>query len=302
MRAVTKLGLSFVLCAGWSLPVLAQTQTAEAAQAEAARLESVNLVITNKEVSAVQAALLGRGYYSGRPNGTLNAETRESLRAFQADNNLAVTGRIDRPTLAGLEVNYPATGKEADSARRNGMFAKAGYAVKDNMVAGKNAVTGTTHKAVNGVKTGVNYSKDKTVGAARYTRDKTVGAARYSRDKTVGAARFTKDKTTGVFTRGKNVSVGVGESTAGGVKTAGRKTGGVIQRTSTAVVGRSDLDIQTQVREVLDTDPAARKFTTSVKDGNVTVKVPPGYQADYGGVIASIRRVNGVKSGFVVQP
>lgn len=303
MRAVTKLGLSLVLCVAGTGMALAQTETAQqttqttqvtqpdaAAKPEAA-LESVNLVVTNKEVSAVQAALLSRGYLSARPSGTMNAETRAALRGWQGDNNLPVTGRIDRATLASLEVNYPATGKEADSARRNGMFSKAGYAVKDTAVAGKNAVTGATNKTINGVKTGYTVSKNKTVGAVHYTRDKTVGAARFSKDKTVGA-----------FTRSKTVTVGVGESTANGVKTAGRKTGGALQRTNTAVVGRSDLDIQTDVRAALNADPETRKFTTTVRSGNVTVKLPPGYQGEYGGVIASIRRVNGVQSVFVVQP
>src|SRR5690348_11080978 len=126
MRTISKFGspfgLSLFLCASLTLTAFVQAQTAEAAptqqtQSEAATPETAPLVITNKEVIAVQAALLGRGYFQTRPNGVLDGKTREALRAWQTDHNLAASGRIDRATLESLEVSYPATGKEADSAR-----------------------------------------------------------------------------------------------------------------------------------------------------------------------------------------
>ena len=292
MKIRTTLGLSMLLVAGMAWGASAQTsEVAQAAPPANGGLEEVNLVITKKEVSAVQAALLGRGYLTTRPTGVLNTETRAALRSWQSDNQLAVTGRIDRETLASLEVSYPATGKEADSARSNGVIPKIGYAVKDGAVATKDAVKNNSLKVVNGVKTGVDYTRDKTVQAATFTKDKTVNAATY-----------TKDKTTTAFGRGKKVSVGVGESAESGLKTAGRKTGGVLQRTTSTLAGRSDIDIHTEVRELLDPDPDARKFVTSVKQGKVTVKLPPGYQGDYSAVISDIRQINGVKSVFVVQP
>jgi hypothetical protein len=221
----------------------------------------------------------------------LDGKTREAIRAWQTDHNLEASGRIDRATLASLEVSYPATGKEADTARRNGLLPKIGYKTKDGAVTTKNAVVDTSRTVGGGVKTGYEKTVDGTKRAATYTKDKTVGAATYTKDKTVGA-----------FTHTKDVSVTVGQTTADGVKTAARKTQGAAQKTSDTLVGRSDLDIHTQVRDVLDADPEARKFVTSVKNGNVTVKLPPGYQQEYGDVIAGIRRVHGVKSVFVVQP
>ena len=290
----TTFALNLVLCAGLTLTVSAQTAettSAQQTQAEAAVPEAAALSITNKEVSAVQAALLGRGYFHTRPNGVLDGKTREAIRAWQTDHNLEASGRIDRATLASLEVSYPATGKEADTARRNGLLPKIGYKTKDGAVTTKNAVVDTSRTVGGGVKTGYEKTVDGTKRAATYTKDKTVGAATYTKDKTVGA-----------FTHTKDVSVTVGQTTADGVKTAARKTQGAAQKTSDTLVGRSDLDIHTQVRDVLDADPEARKFVTSVKNGNVTVKLPPGYQQEYGDVIAGIRRVHGVKSVFVVQP
>lgn len=274
MKAVTAYVLNVALLmglAGLALSAAAtvQAQTAEATRTEDSKLESVNLVITGKEVTAVQTALLGRGYYHARPNGVLDGQTRAAIRAYQTDNQLEVTGKIDRPTLSSLEINYPVTGKEADSGRRNGMLPKVGYATKDGAVATKDSVTGASRKVAGSTKAGY----DKTV-----------------------------QKTTGALNRGKEVTIGVGESTVKGAKTATRKTQGAAQRTSDAVVGRSDLDIHTQVRDILDADPQTKKFVTSVKSGNVTVKLPPGYQQEVGEVIASIRRVSGVKSVVVVQP
>jgi peptidoglycan hydrolase-like protein with peptidoglycan-binding domain len=292
MKLRTTLGLSVLLLAGLSWATPAQVADAtQAAQPEGGGLEEVNLVITKNEVSAVQAALLGRGYLTMRPTGFINAETRAAIRSWQADKQLPVTGRIDRATLASLEISYPATGKEADSARRNGMIPKIGYTVKDGAVTTRDTVKDSSLKVVNGVKTGVEYTKDKTVEAATFTKDKTVSGAHY-----------TKDKTAGAFTRGKKVTVGVGESAEGGLKTAGRKTNGVMQRTTDTLAGRSDLDIHTEVRELLDSDPEARKFVTSVKQGKVTVKLPQGYQGDYSEAISGIRQISGVKSVFVVQP
>ena len=285
MKAVTAYCLNLVLLAGLALFAVStaqaqttettrpeeskQAQTTEAARPEEPKLESVNLVITSKEVSAVQAALLGRGYYNARPNGVLDGPTRAAIRAYQTDNKLEATGKIDRPTLESLEISYPATGKEADSGRRGGVVPKIGYATKDGAVATKNTATGTTRKVASGTKAGY----DKTV-----------------------------EKTTGALHRSKDATVSVGESTAKGAKTAAHKTQGAAQRTSDVVVGRSDVDIHTQVRDILNADPQTQKFITSVKSGNVTVKLPPGYEQDYSGVIASIRRVSGVKSVVVVQP
>jgi peptidoglycan hydrolase-like protein with peptidoglycan-binding domain len=285
MKAVTAFSLNFALLVGLTLFAVStaqaqttettrpdeskQAQTAETARSEESKLESVNLVITSKEVSAVQAALLGRGYYNARPNGVLDGSTREAIRAYQTDNKLEATGKIDRATLESLEISYPATGKEANSGRRNGVLPKIGYATKDSAVATKDAATGTTRKVANTTKAGY----DKTV-----------------------------EKTTGALNRGKEVTVGVGESTTKGAKTAAHKTQGAAQRTSDAVVGRSDVDIHTQVRDILNADPETKKFVTSVKSGNVTVKLTPGYEKDYSNLIASIRRLSGVKSVVVVQP
>lgn len=50
----------------------------------------------------VQLALQQQGYYAGPADGILGSQTRGALAAFQADNGLAVTSAVDRPTLQSL--------------------------------------------------------------------------------------------------------------------------------------------------------------------------------------------------------
>ncbi|MEA3209898.1 MAG: hypothetical protein QOE70_2955 [Chthoniobacter sp.] len=50
----------------------------------------------------VQRGLARRGYYRGPIDGDLGPGSRASIRAFQADNGFAPTGRIDRGLLEAL--------------------------------------------------------------------------------------------------------------------------------------------------------------------------------------------------------
>ncbi len=50
----------------------------------------------------VQAELARRGYYYGAIDGTYGPQTRAALLRYQRENGLAVTGRIDQPTLESL--------------------------------------------------------------------------------------------------------------------------------------------------------------------------------------------------------
>jgi len=50
----------------------------------------------------VQVALRDSGYYAGRVDGIIGTQSRAALAAFQADNGLAVTSTVDKPTLQAL--------------------------------------------------------------------------------------------------------------------------------------------------------------------------------------------------------
>jgi peptidoglycan hydrolase-like protein with peptidoglycan-binding domain len=240
--------------------LLAITGTAQTAALEETPVE---WRITEKEVVAVQTELKRRGYYNTNPSGILDRTTRESVRAYQADSGLKVTGRIDRTTYERLELPYPATGDERDSERRSGLLPSIGYGIKDKTIATGRTLDGAATKVK--VKTEAGYDKVKGTGG-------------------------------GAVSKTKEVAQAVGSTTAKGVTAIGRG----VERVGDMIVGRSDADIQTDVRELLKGDPETAKWYSAVKSGMVTIKTPQQNDANVGNVISNIRQIAGVKSVFVV--
>ncbi len=60
--------------------------------------------IDRDDVKRVQQALMERGYYNGPIDGIAGDKTRSSVREFQQDEDLPVTGRINAATLEELHV------------------------------------------------------------------------------------------------------------------------------------------------------------------------------------------------------
>lgn len=237
-------------------------QTADDQQTNTPALPAT-LRITEKEVVAVQVALYQRDFLLAKPTGVLDRDTREALRAYQQENGLAVNGRIDRATYERLELTYPATGKEIESLRRQGLLPRIGHGVKDVTVATGKAVGSVPGKVKAGAQAGV----DKTRAAGN-----------------------------SALTKSKEAAGNLGETTKSGARGLGRAT----QRTAGALVGRSDADVQQDVRAVLAEDEQTRNWFADVKQGRVTLKTPPRHNADVGKVISAIRQVVGVKSVFVI--
>ena len=50
----------------------------------------------------VQRKLRTLGYYSGSVDGAVGPVTRASIRSYQGENGLAITGRIDSALMASL--------------------------------------------------------------------------------------------------------------------------------------------------------------------------------------------------------
>ena len=58
-------------------------------------------------VVRVQAALMRSGHYQGDIDGLLGESTRAALRAFQKENGIKQTGRMDIETLTLLGIPIP---------------------------------------------------------------------------------------------------------------------------------------------------------------------------------------------------
>jgi peptidoglycan hydrolase-like protein with peptidoglycan-binding domain len=61
-----------------------------------------------------QHVLKGQGYYSGKINGKMDAETREALKRFQQDQGLTVDGRLTKTTADKLGIVAKVEGTDTD--------------------------------------------------------------------------------------------------------------------------------------------------------------------------------------------
>jgi peptidoglycan hydrolase-like protein with peptidoglycan-binding domain len=161
--------------------------------------------ITEKEVKAVQAELTLRGYYKSKITGVLDQDTRAAVRAYQADNGLKDSGRIDIETYRKLDLTYPATGKEVERLRSDELSSKIGYEVKDATTGAGDAASGGAKKVGSGVRAGLEKTWDTGAGAV---------------------------------SKSKEVAQGAGGATVRGLKSAGRAGARIFKR------GDSDLEEQ----------------------------------------------------------
>jgi peptidoglycan hydrolase-like protein with peptidoglycan-binding domain len=132
--------------------------------------------LTEKEVKAVQAELTLRGYYKSKITGVLDRDTRAAVRAYQINNGLKDTGRIDVETYRKLDLPYPATGKEVDRLRSDALSSKVGYEVKDATASAGDAANNGAKKAGSGVRGGLEKTWDTGAGAVSKSKDAARGA------------------------------------------------------------------------------------------------------------------------------
>ncbi len=59
----------------------------------------------SQQLLSAQQALADLGYDPGEIDGSMHRQTRKTLRLYQRDNNLPVTGRLDQKTLSLLLQN-----------------------------------------------------------------------------------------------------------------------------------------------------------------------------------------------------
>ncbi len=253
--------ITFILSLFLATAVWAQAEEAQKPTTEPAA-DAPPLVITNKEVAAVQAELQRRGYYRNTPNGILDSETREAIKTYQKENEHAETGSIDMKLLDSLELQYPATGKEVESARKKGLIPRIGYGAKDTVTGARD----TTVNAGKSVKKGAEKAVDT-------TKNKSVELAQDAQSATVRGAKKVGNKTVDTTTR------------------AGR-------RVSDVFVGRSDSELQRDIRDILEAKEDTARVRSEVKEG--AVKLFPKEGVEVSDAVSSIRKLSGVRSVMVV--
>lgn len=122
------------------------------------------------------------------------------------------------------------------------------------------------------------------------------GAASRVKGKTVAGYGKTKNAGGKAVSKTKAVGKGVGGTTARGVRAIRRGAG----RTGEMFRGRSDSSIQSDVRERLNRDSSTEKWYSDVKSGLVTIKTPSQHHGDIGTVVSDLRKIEGVKSVYVI--
>ena len=262
------------------LVACAVSQTVIFAQAnDAAPAADQPLLITRKEVAAVQAELQRRGYYRNTPNGILDTQTRESIIEFQKENELGDSGTIDLALMNSLELKYPATGKEVESARKKGLIPRIGYSVKDGATTTRDATVNAGKTAVRSTEKAYDASTKAVKNAADVTKDKSVKLAKDAGNMTVTGTKKAGEVTTDTAKKAGNATV-----------RAGRKVNDVF-------VGRSDAEIQSDVRDVLEADESTKRVRSEVKEG--TVKLSAKSDLDLSDAVSKVRKVSGVRGVIV---
>ncbi len=80
------------------------------------------MVISSDDIRKAQEALKAKGKDPGAVSGRMHAKTQEALREFQKENNLPVTGVLDKKTADKLGVTL--TGDEASKPQQRQQGAK----------------------------------------------------------------------------------------------------------------------------------------------------------------------------------
>jgi peptidoglycan hydrolase-like protein with peptidoglycan-binding domain len=72
---------------------------------------SYNMNSSNDRARFAQQELQEHGYYKGSIDGVVGPQTKQALQEFQQENNLPVTGQLDRETMAKLGGNESQSGQ-----------------------------------------------------------------------------------------------------------------------------------------------------------------------------------------------
>jgi hypothetical protein len=133
-----------------------------------------NARITKNEVIAVQVELRRLGFLKTRLSAELDPETRAAVKAYQAEQGLPITGKIDAPTYRKLGLPFPAP-KPGDKS--------------------------VPQQLGGGIKEGSRVGLEKSWDAGSYAASKSKDAAKFSWEGTKVAGNAAKRKADSMIRR-----------------------------------------------------------------------------------------------------
>ena len=224
-------------------------------------------------ITKVQKALKGKGFDPGSIDGLMGPRTSKALRDFQIQNDIQVTGEINKETLDRLGLKGSLMGRVGSS------FRTAGDAVAGAATRGAKATASAT-----------------TTGAKATAKGATTGAKATAKGATTGAKATASGATKG----GKAVASG---ATTGGKAIASGATKGAKAATGW-LPGKKGGDLAGRVEARLKKDLKLTSEDVRVRteDKNVYLIFSGGTQAEWNRAVVAARKVDGVGNVFIRLP
>ncbi len=145
-------------------------------------------VFSSSTVRGVQRELKADGFYHGKVDGVSGPKTHAAIRAYQRDNRLAATGRLDTATLRHLGLHRAARGQAArinqscnNAASRN-MLRRHRASVNEFNGAGANRLNNSQNYAPNANINGTANRASEQNGTATVSRSMIQAAQRKLKD------------------------------------------------------------------------------------------------------------------------
>jgi peptidoglycan hydrolase-like protein with peptidoglycan-binding domain len=195
--------------------------------------------------------------------------------------NASITGKLDAETAEAVrgyqrQNSLPVTGRiDLATYEKLGLPYPAPDPDDPNVV----------ERAGGAVKQGTALGAQKTKDAGSYVATKSKEGARYGLEKTWDAGAYAASK-----------SKDAAKASVKGVK-SGSRLGG---RKTVSLIRRNDDPISSDLRELFFEHHEWTGVQYEVKDGMVTLKIPPKSKVDVGALVSEVRKVAGVRSVFVV--
>ena len=246
-------------------------------------------------ITKVQKTLKEKGFDPGPIDGLMGPRTSKALRDFQIQNDIQVTGEINRETLDRLGLKGSLMGRVGSSFKTAG-DAIAGAATTGAKATASGATTGAKATAKGATAGGKAVASGATTGAKATASGATTGAKATASGATTGAKATASGATTGAKATAKG-------ATAAGKAVASGATKGAKAATSW-LPGKKGGDLANRVESRLkkDLNLTSEDVRVRTEDKNVYLIFSGGTRAEWNRAVVVARKVDGVDNVFIRLP
>ena len=246
-------------------------------------------------ITKVQSALKDKGLDPGPIDGLMGPRTSRALRDFQIQNDIQVTGEINKETLDRLGIKGSFLGRVGSSFKAAG-GAVAGAATTGAKATASGATTGAKATAKGATTGGKAVASGATTGAKATASGATTGAKATAKGATTGGKAVASGATTGAKATAKG-------ATAGGKAVASGATKGAKAATSW-LPGKKGGNLADRVEARLkkDLNLSSEDVWVRTEDKNVYLIFSGGTQAEWNRAVVVARKVDGVDNVFIRLP